>query len=248
MRFSGKTALVIGGNSGIGLAAVKGLAAEGANVFLTGRNPDTLAEVEREVPGTRAFVADVADIDSIDPVLAAIREAHGNLDVLMVNAGVGEFVPVREVTPEQWDRIHGINLRGAFFAVQKSLPLIGRGGSVVLTGSIGSLLAIPGNVIYATAKAGMIALTRSLAKEVVADGIRVNLVSPGPTETPIINRSGFTPEQTEQMRELMRGSVPMGRMGEAEEIAKAMLFLASDDASFITGIDLFVDGGAVELG
>jgi len=247
MRFEGKTALVIGGNSGIGLEAVKGLAAEGARVFLTGRSAATLADTEASVPGARAFQADIADLASIDSVLAAIRESVGRLDVLMINAGMGMFVPVREVTPEQWDEVHDVNLRGAFFAAQKALALMGKGGSIVFTGSIGAVLAIPGNVVYAASKAGLIAVTKTFAKELVADGIRVNLVSPGPTETPIINRSGLGPEAIETMRTHMSSVVPIGRMGEAREIARAMLFLASDEASFITGVDLFVDGGCVEL-
>lgn len=244
MRFQGKTALVIGGNSGIGLEAVKGLAAEGAQVFVTGRSAKTLAKVEAAVPGARTFQADVADLDSIDPVLAAIP---GKLDILMINAGMGMFVPVRDVTPEQWDQVHDVNLRGAFFVAQKALKLMGKGGSIVFTGSIGAVLAIPGNVIYAASKAGMIAVMKTFAKELVAEGIRVNLVSPGPTETPIITRSGLSDEAIDAMRAHMSSVVPMGRMGEASEVAKAMLFLASDDASFITGVDLFVDGGSKEL-
>jgi len=247
MRFEGKSALVIGGNSGIGLEAVKGLAAEGAQVFLTGRSATTLADTEASVPGARAFQADLADIASIDSVLTAIRESVGRLDVLMINAGMGMFVPVRDATPEQWDEVHDVNLRGAFFAAQKALPLMGKGGAIIFTGSIGAVLAIPGNAVYAASKAGLIAVMKTFAKELLADGIRVNLVSPGPTETPIINRSGLSPEAIEAMRAHMASVVPMGRMGEAREIARAMLFLASEEASFITGVDLFVDGGCVEL-
>jgi NAD(P)-dependent dehydrogenase (short-subunit alcohol dehydrogenase family) len=161
---------------------------------------------------------------------------------------VGGFATVRDATPEIWDRIHGVNLRGAFFAVQKALPLMGKGGSIVLTGSIGGVLGLPGNVVYAAAKAGLRAVGRNLATELVAEGIRVNVVSPGPTETPIINRNpGMDAGAVSAMRAMMIDAVPMKRMGEADEVAKAMLFLASDEASFITGIDLFVDGGCVEL-
>ena len=248
MRFDQKIALVIGGNSGIGLAAAQGLAREGATIFLTGRDPATLAAAEREIPGATAFQADIADLDSLVPVVDAIRERHGRIDVLMVNAGVGGFATVRDATPEIWDRIHGVNLRGAFFAVQKALPLMGKGGSIVLTGSIGGVLGLPGNVVYAAAKAGLRAVGRNLATELVAEGIRVNVVSPGPTETPIINRNpGMDAGAVSAMRAMMIDAVPMKRMGEADEVAKAMLFLASDEASFITGIDLFVDGGCVEL-
>jgi len=247
MRFTGKTALVVGGNSGIGLSAVRGLAAEGAQVFLTGRSPETLKQTEADVAGVRAFQADMADPASIDPVVEAIRQGPGKLDVLMVNAGVGIFSPIAAVTPELWDGVHDVNLRGAFFTAQKALPLMGKGGSIVFTGSIGAVLAMPGNVIYAAAKAGLIAVMKTFARELVEQGIRVNMISPGPIETPIITRSGLDDAGIEAMRNRMTQVVPMGRMGEPDEAAAAMLFLASDEASFITGVDLFVDGGRVSL-
>ncbi|MBT2188102.1 SDR family NAD(P)-dependent oxidoreductase [Sphingobium nicotianae] len=247
MRFRDKVVLVMGGNSGIGRASAEAFAAEGAHVFLTGRDQKTIDETVAAIPGARGFRADIADIDSATPALDAIRAAHGRIDVLFVNAGIGAFVPVPEVTPQQWDEIHNVNLRGCFFAVQRALPLMGKGGSIVLTGSIGSVAAVPGNVIYAASKAGLRAVARTLAVELVEQGIRVNMVSPGPTETPIINRSGLPPEGVAGLRSLMTQAVPMKRMGTPEEIAKPVLFLASDDASFITGIDLYVDGGCVEL-
>lgn len=247
MRFAGKTALVIGGNSGIGLEAVRGLAAEGARVFLTGRSAETLGQAEAAIAGTRAFRADMADVDALDPVLDAIEGEAGRLDILMVNAGIGIFSPVRAVTPELWDEVHRVNLRGAFFAAQKALRLMGQGGAILFTGSIGAALALPGNVVYASAKAGLVSVMRTFAAELVGDGIRVNLVSPGPTETPIINRSGLDEAGVAAMRERMRQVVPMKRMGTASEVAAAMLFLVSDEASFVTGVDLFVDGGRVGL-
>lgn len=249
MRFTDKIALVLGGNSGIGRSIAVGLAREGAQVFLTGRDPTTLAQVAAEIgPAATALQADMAKPESLDPVVEAIRTRHGRLDLLMVNAGVGGFAPVRDVTPELWDSIHSVNLRGAFFATQRALPLMGRGGAIVLTGSVGATLAIPGNVAYAASKAGLRAVTRILAVELVGEGIRVNMVSPGPTETPIINRNpGMSPEAVDGLRRVMIEAVPMKRMGEAEEVARAALFLASSDASFITGTDLNVDGGSVEL-
>lgn len=247
MRFADKIVLVVGGNSGIGLAAARGFAEEGAHVFLTGRDPATLAAAESEVRGATTFRADVADPDSLAEALATIRERHGRLDILFVNAGIGLFAPVRTVTPELWDQVHDVNLRGCFFAVQRALALMGRGGAIVVTGSVGSVLGIPGNAIYAAAKAGLRAVVRILAAELVAEGIRVNMVSPGPTETPIINRSGLDEAGIAALRAQMSHAVPMGRMGEPDEIARPVLFLASDEASFITGIDLFVDGGSVEL-
>jgi NAD(P)-dependent dehydrogenase (short-subunit alcohol dehydrogenase family) len=248
MRFKDKVVLVIGGNSGIGRAAAEGFGAEGAHVFLTGRSQATIDETVAAIPGARGYRADIADIQSGSDVLAAIREGHGRIDVLFVNAGIGAFAPVAEVTPEQWDEVHDVNLRGCFFAVQKALLLMGRGGAIVITGSVGSVAAVPGNVMYAAAKAGLRAVARTLAAELVGQGIRVNMVSPGPTETPIINRTeGVSPEAVAGLREMMTNAVPMKRMGAPEEIARPVLFLASDDASFITGVDLYVDGGCVEL-
>ena len=247
MRFKDKVVLIVGGNSGIGLAAAELFVAEGARLIITGRDPKTLAAAA-EKTGALAVRCDVADLNSLDDCMAKAREAHGRIDVLFVNAGIGAFAPVREITPELWDQIHAVNLKGCFFAVQKALPLMGRGGSVVVTGSIGAEAAVPGNAVYAASKAGLRAATRILGVELVAEGIRVNMVSPGPTETPLINRNiDMPPEAVEALRQIMINVVPMKRMGEAEEVARAVLFLASDEASFINGVDLLVDGGTMEL-
>ena len=249
MRFSDKIAVVIGGNSGIGLAAAKAFAAEGAQVVITGRDPATLASAAHQIGGeTLALRSDVASLADLASLYEAVGARHGRIDVLFVNAGIGTFAPVREITPELWDQVHNVNLRGAFFAAQKALPLMGRGGAIVFTGSIGSHLSVPGNTIYAATKSGLRAVARILARELVTEGIRVNVVSPGPTETPIINRNvGMAPEAVNALREMMIANTPMHRMGEPEEIARAVLFLASTEASFITGVDLFVDGGVVGL-
>jgi NAD(P)-dependent dehydrogenase (short-subunit alcohol dehydrogenase family) len=188
-------------------------------------------------------MAVIADNES---ALTEIEDALGGIDVLFVNAGVGGFAPVPDVTEEFWDGIHNVNLRGAFFAIQKALPIMRDGGSIVVTGSIGSVAAVPGNVAYAAAKAGLRAVARILAVELLPRRIRVNMVSPGPTDTEIFKR-GASAEEIAGMRAMLSGVVPMGRMGEAAEIARAVLFLASDEASFINGVDLFVDGGCVEL-
>jgi NAD(P)-dependent dehydrogenase (short-subunit alcohol dehydrogenase family) len=235
MRFKDKVAVVIGGNSGIGLAAAQAFAAEGAKLVITGRDPSTLDSAASQLgPGTLALRADVADLAATDRVMQAVRERHGRIDALLVNAGVGTFAPVREVTELLWDQVHGINLKGCFFAAQKALPLMGRGSAIVFTGSIGSVLALPGNSIYAAAKAGLRAAARILAAELV--------------ETPILRRNvGMDPAVEHALRQQMIAHTPMKRMGEANEIAKAVLFLASSDASFITGVDLFVDGGVLEL-
>jgi len=248
-RFKDKVVLVIGGNSGIGRAAALAYAAEGAELVITGRDTKTLEETAAQL-GARAMTvrADVADIASTDEVVSQVRARHGRVDVLFVNAGVGGFAPVDAVTPALWDQVHDVNLKGCFFAAQKVLPLMGRGGSIVFTGSIGSQLAAPANVIYAASKAGLRAVARIFAVELVAQGIRVNMVSPGPTETPIIYRNpGMDEKGADALRQMMIANTPMKRMGTPEEIARAVLFLSSDEASFITGVDLFVDGGVIEL-
>ena len=248
MRFENRIAVVIGGNSGIGLEAAKGFAAEGAKVVITGRNAQTIETAVAAIPGSRGEVCDMADLAALDTFYEGVRTREGRIDMLAVNAGVGGFSPVPAVTPAFWDEVHGINLRGAFFAAQKALPLMGKGGSITFTGSIGAVMGLAGNCTYAAAKAGLRAVTRNMAKELVTEGIRVNQVSPGPTETPIINRNpGMSPQDVEALRAVMTNAVPMKRLGEAAEVAKAILFLSSDDASFITGIDLLVDGGSVEL-
>ena len=247
MRFKNRVAVVLGGNSGIGRAAAKRLANEGAKVVISGRDETTLKEALAATGAVLARRCDIADPEALEGFYSEVASELGHIDVLLVNAGIGTFAAIRSITPELWDSIHAVNLRGAFFAVQKALNLMGRGGSIVFTGSIGGKLALPGNCVYASTKAGLRALVRNLAIELNPEGIRVNIVSPGPTETAIINRSGLPPEAVEEMRQKMIEAVPMKRMGEPEEIAAALLFLASDEASFITGVDLYVDGGCVEI-
>jgi NAD(P)-dependent dehydrogenase (short-subunit alcohol dehydrogenase family) len=248
-RFTDKVVVVLGGNSGIGLAAAKDFAAEGARVAITGRDPATLAAAADAIgPGTLAVRCDIADLEALDAFYAQVRARFGRIDVLFVNAGIGTFASVREVTPALWDQVHAVNLRGAFFAAQKGLALMERGGVILFTGSIGSVLGVPGNAVYASAKAGLRAVARIFAAELVGEGIRVAVVSPGPTETPIISRNvGQAPGAEDALRQLMIANTPMRRMADPHEIARAVLFLASGEASFITGIDLFVDGGVVEL-
>lgn len=245
MRFEGKCVVILGGNAGIGLAAARLFYADGAKLALTGRNVETLAAAARETEalGVRSDMGVVAESEA---ALAEIVEAFGGIDVLFVNAGIGGFAPVTEVTEDFWDGIHDVNLRGAFFAIQKALPLMRDGGSIVITGSIGSVTAVPGNVVYAAAKAGLRAMARIIGKELLPRRIRVNMVSPGPTDTEIFKRDASA-QEIEGLQTMLAGVVPIGRMGTSEEIARAALFLASDEASFINGVDLYVDGGCVEL-
>jgi NAD(P)-dependent dehydrogenase (short-subunit alcohol dehydrogenase family) len=247
VRFKDKTVAILGGNSGIGRAAAIAFAAEGARLAITGRDPATLESVAAET-GALAVRSDIASIAASRSAFARISETLGAIDVLFANAGIGGFAPVADIAPEFWDQVHGVNLRGAFFACQAALPHLTDGASIVVTGSVGAVLALPGNVAYASAKAGLRAVVRILATELLPRRIRVNMVSPGPTETPIMNRDwGMSAEDVVRLRQQMIAGVPMHRMGEPEEIARAVLFLASSEASFITGVDLYVDGGCVEL-
>lgn len=249
MRFKDKVVLVIGGNSGIGLASAQAFAQEGGIVHLAGRDQTSIDAAVASIPGARGYRVDVADLTSLDPVIAAIEAEHGRIDVLFANAGVGAFTPVRDIMPEEWDHIHNINLRGCIFSIQKALRLMRSGGSIVVTGSIGGHAFVPGNTSYAAAKGGLAAALKVIAGELVSEGIRVNLVSPGPIETPLLYRNpGITGEAVDRLRETMINAVPMRRMGRPEEVARAVLFFASEEASFITAANLFVDGGTLELG
>ncbi len=248
-RFADKVAVIVGGNSGIGLASAQAFAREGARVVITGRNTATLARAAESIAGPPlAIRCDLSDLRQIDALIGEIRVKLARIDILFVNAGVGAFIPIESVTEEDWDRLMAINLKGVFFTVQKALPLLPRGAAIVLNSSIGWKKGIPTGSAYAASKAGVRALGRNFAAELVGRGIRVNVVSPGPIETPIIGRTaGLTPEMIPELRRQMVENTPMKRMGEPEEVARAALFLASDEASFVTGIDMLVDGGAASF-
>jgi NAD(P)-dependent dehydrogenase (short-subunit alcohol dehydrogenase family) len=248
-RFSGKNVVVIGGNSGIGLAAARVFAQEGAQVVITGRSPQTLNSAAQEIGHDAiAIRSDVGDVAQITALFKQLGPQLGHIDVLFVNAGIGAFQTIEKVTEQDWDNIHDINLKGVFFTVQQALPLLRSGASIVLTGSIGALKGIPAGTVYAASKAGLRALGRCFAAELVGKGIRVNVVSPGPTDTPIIGRTGGLPPQAiPAIREQMIRNMPMHRMGTPQEIAAAVLFLASSESAFVTGIDLLVDGGAASF-
>lgn len=244
-RLKGKRAVVVGGNSGIGLASAEAFVAEGARVLITGRDPKTLdAAADKIGAGVIPVRCDISVMEDIDNLAAVSTKAFGAVDVLFINAGVGRFSPIEQVTEEGWDELMDANLKGVFFTLQKHLPLLGEGASVIITSSIGAVKGLPTNSVYAASKAGVRALGRNFAAELVGRGIRVNVISPGPVETPIIARTpGLPPEAIPAMRERMIADIPMHRMGRPEEVASVAVFLASDESSFITGIDVLVDGG-----
>jgi NAD(P)-dependent dehydrogenase (short-subunit alcohol dehydrogenase family) len=241
-RFTGKVALVTGGNSGIGLAVAQALVAEGARVVIAGRKADSVAAVAARLgPAAQGVVADAGRLDEIDRIVAATRNfGGGKLDVVFANAGIAIFGPLASTTEQQYDELMNVNLKGVYFTVQKALPLMGPGGAIVLNASVASGRGNPLGSIYGASKAAVRSLARTFGSELVARGIRVNVVSPGPIETPIFSRPGATPD----MRKAFMERNPMKRLGTVEEVAAAVLFLASDDASFITGVEFPVDGGA----
>lgn len=248
MRFQDKVVLVLGGNSGMGLAAAQAFAAEGGIVHLTGRNQATIDAAVATIPGAVGYASDIADIAATEAVVRAVEAAQGRIDVLYINAGVGGFAPLAGITEEDWDHVHAINLKGCVFGLQKAVRIMGNGGSIVVTGSIGAHGAIEGNGTYAAAKAGLYMAMKVFARELVPNGIRLNMVSPGPIDTPLLYRNpGMSDADVAALKDMMIANIPMHRMGTGDEVAKAVLFLASNDASFITGANLFVDGGLLEL-
>jgi NAD(P)-dependent dehydrogenase (short-subunit alcohol dehydrogenase family) len=243
-KLEGKVAVVTGGNSGIGLATAKEFAREGARVVITGRDRRTLSEAAREIGGdVLALRSDSSSLGDIDGLFAAVGERFGRVDVLFVNAGVGKFAPVEETDEELFDQIMDINFKGAYFTVKKALPLLADGASVVLNTSVVAHIGFPNASVYSASKAALLSLVRTLSADLIGRGIRVNAVSPGPVETPIFGRLGLPPEAKDETMKNFREQVPLKRFGRPEEIAKAVLFLASPDSSFLVGTEIVADGG-----
>ena len=247
-KLTGKIALVTGGNSGIGLATAQRFIAEGAFVFITGRRQ---AELDAAVQtlGSQAFgiQGDVSSLADLDRAIATIKAQKGRIDVLFANAGIAEFAPLEAVTEAQYDRQFDINVKGTFFTVQKALPLLPDGAAIVLMASIVGSKGGESGSVYSATKAAIRSLARTLTTDLKARRIRVNAVSPGPIETPGLNGVASLTGQAEQFKAQMVSVVPMGRLGDADEIAKAVVFLASDDSSYVTGVELFVDGGMAQV-
>lgn len=247
-RLRDKVALVTGGNSGIGRATARRFADEGAFVYVVARREAELAEVVAEIgDDVAAIQADLTNMDELDAVYARIARDGRRLDVVVANAGRVERVMLPDVDADHFDRIFDLNVRGAYFTVQKSLPLLNDGASVILVSSSLNIRGDAGVSVYNASKAAVRSLARTFATELLPRGIRVNTLSPGPVDTPIIDSQASTPEAVAEFRAYAARVVPMKRMGRAEEVAAGALFLASDESSFSTGGELRVDGGHAEL-
>jgi len=241
-KLEGKTAVITGGTEGIGLATAKLFVKEGAYVFITGRRQKELDEavkaIASNVYGVQGDAAQLADLDRLYQTIAKVK---GRIDIVFANAGVAEFAPLGNITEEHFDKLFDINVRGTLFTVQKALPLVNDGGSIILTGSVAGSKGTPAFGVYGATKAAIRCFVRGWTIELKDRHIRSNVLSPGPTDTPLVTR-----QPVDAIARIV-STIPMGRMGEPDEIAKAALFLASDDSSFVTGIELFVDGGRAQI-
>ncbi len=246
-KLDGKVALISGGTTGIGAATAKLFQAEGATVIVTGSNPDSLEAARTALPGIEVVASDAGDVAAIRTLIDAIASRHRRIDVLFVNAGIFRVAPASAVDEATFDLLFNINVRGAFFLLKHAMPVLSDGGSVILTSSVAGVSGQSGMSVYSATKAALRSFGRTFAAELAPRRIRVNTISPGPIETPIVGKSGLPAEQLAGMMEQILAAVPLGRVGESEEVAKAALFLASDDSSFTTGAELFVDGGIADI-
>ena len=247
-KLEGKVALSTGGNSGIGLATAKQFVNEGAYVFITGRREAELAAAKKQIgKNVTAIQGDVSNLDDLDRLFAQIRKEKGNIDIVFANAGVAKYAPLGAITEDFFDSIFNINVKGVLFTVQKSLPLLRDGGSIILNASIVASKGLSSNSVYSATKAAVRSFARTWTTDLKDRCIRVNAVSPGPIDTPGLSELLASSETGEQRKKMISTTVPLGRFGRPEEIAKAVVFLASDDASYITGIELFVDGGFAQV-
>ncbi|MFT4120735.1 SDR family oxidoreductase [Bradyrhizobium sp.] len=246
MRLKNKTALITGDNSGIGLATAKLFVAEGARVTITGRNKQTLEAAAKELgPNALAVAADATDIAATEAAIRTAAEKFGKLDILFANAGIAGGTPLGSATLETFEKVIRTNLTGVFFTVQSALPYLNDNASIILNGSVISVLGIPGYSAYGAAKAGVRAMARIMASELSPRGIRVNVVAPGAIRTPIWGPATATPEAEKAFEKRIALSTPLGRIGETDHVSRTVLFLASDDSAHVQGQEIFVDGGAV---
>jgi NAD(P)-dependent dehydrogenase (short-subunit alcohol dehydrogenase family) len=247
-KLAGKVAVITGGNSGIGLATAKRFVAEGAYVFITGRRQAELdAAVKQIGKNVTAVPGDVANLADLDRLYATVKQQKGRIDILFANAGGGEFARLGEITEAHFDKWFGINVKGLLFTVQKALPLMPDGASIILNASIVSIKGMESFSVYSATKAAVRSFARTWTVDLKSRQIRVNALSPGPIETPAIDKLTGGTEERDQFKANMAAAVPLGRVGEPDEIARVAVFLASDDSSYVTGIELFVDGGTAQI-
>lgn len=242
-HLNGKVAVVTGGNSGIGYSTAKKLKEDGAAVIITGRSTERVSAAAAEL-GVRGITADVLDLSAIDNAVNEVKNEFGSIDILFVNAGVFAPVPIGHISEDILDNQMGINFRGAVFTIEKFLPILNDGGSIINLSSINAYTGMPNTAIYGASKAALNSYTRTAATELAPRKIRVNAVNPGPVYTPIFGKTGMSEEQLEGMAKAMQNRIPLKRYGQPEDIAEMVAFLASDRASFITGAEYNVDGGA----
>ena len=242
VNLKGKTAVITGGNSGMGYATARKFKELGANVIITGRNPEALDKAATEL-GVNAILADQANLGDLDQMVAQIKEQFGDIDVLFINAGVASFAPVEHMSEDQFDNIMNVNFKGAFFTLQKFLPVLKDGASVINLSSINAYTGMPNTAVYAASKAALNSLTRTAAYELAPRHIRVNAVNPGPVNTAIFGKLGMPDEAIKEFATAMQNRIPLKRFGEPDDIANLVAFLASDESSFITGAEYNIDGG-----
>lgn len=247
-RLEGKVAVVTGGNSGIGLASAKRLAEEGARVAISGRNQKMLDEAVKIIGhNTLAIQADTSKVADTEKLFKEVAQKLGKIDVVFVNAGIAKFLPLEAVTEEHFDEQFNTNVRGAYFTIQRSVPYLNEGASIILNTSIVSTKGQANTSVYSSTKAALRSFARTTATELIGRGIRVNAVAPGPIETPIFGKTGLPKEAVDEFAKQVTQAVPMKRFGKPEEIASTVAFLASSDSSYITGVELNVDGGMGQL-
>jgi NAD(P)-dependent dehydrogenase (short-subunit alcohol dehydrogenase family) len=247
-KLEGKVALVTGGSSGIGLATAKRFVSEGAHVFITGRRGAEVAAAAKEIGGNSTGVqGDVSNLADLDRLYSQIKREKGTLDVLFANAGIAKYAPLGTITEELYDAIFDINVKGLVFTVQKALPLMPDGASIILNASIVGSKGLPSNSVYSATKAAVRSFARTWTTDLKDRRIRVNAVSPGSIDTPGLSGLLASSETGQQRLKMISNAVPLGRLGTPDEIAKAVVFLASDDSSYVTGTELFVDGGFAQV-
>jgi NAD(P)-dependent dehydrogenase (short-subunit alcohol dehydrogenase family) len=242
-KLEGKVAVVTGGSAGIGLATAKRFAAEGAQVFISGRRQPELDAAVKEIGHQAVAVkADASSLADLSRLFATVKAAKGRVDVLFANAGIYELAPIGSITEEAYDKLFDINVKGALFTVQEALPLIPNGGSIILTGSVVGSKGFEAGAVYSATKAAIRSFARTLTSDLKARKIRVNVVSPGPIQTP-----GLDAFANDEVKNFLKSGVPLDRLGTAEEVANAVLFLASEESSYVAGVELFVDGGTAQV-